>query len=98
MEDDEKKVVLNGVVEGDNLFEEDGEYKVEVEINMEEWEKWGKKVEFFFVCIGYVVGLGNVWWFLYLCFENGGGVFFIFYVCMLFLCGMLLFFMEFVFG
>lgn len=36
MEDDEKKVVLNGVVEGDNLFEEDGEYKVEVEINMEE--------------------------------------------------------------
>lgn len=98
MEFDEKKVVLNGVVDGDIFFEDNDDYKVEVEINLEECEKWGKKVEFFLVCIGYVVGLGNVWCFFYLCFENGGGVFLILYVCMLFLCGMFLFFMEFVLG
>ena len=37
-------------------------------------DRWSRKIEFLFACIGFCVGYGNIWRFPYMCFKNGGGM------------------------
>lgn len=50
---------------------------VDVDESENERGNWGNGLEFLFSCIAMSVGLGNLWRFPFIAYENGGGAFLI---------------------
>uniref|UniRef100_A0A667XJA0 Transporter n=1 Tax=Myripristis murdjan TaxID=586833 RepID=A0A667XJA0_9TELE len=60
--------------------------------------KWNNKAQYLLSCIGFAVGVGNVWRFPYLCQIHGGGAFLIPYLIALVFEGLPLLYMELAIG
>jgi len=58
-------------------------------------KRWRSRYAFVMAAIGSAVGLGNIWRFPYVCYQNGGGAFLIPYLIALFTIGIPLLIVEF---
>jgi len=61
-------------------------------------ERWSSRSSFLFAVIGSAIGLGNVWRFPYITYENGGGAFLIPYLVALITAGIPLMILEYYVG
>lgn len=59
---------------------------------------WGNQIEFLMSCIAASVGLGNVWRFPFVAYQNGGGAFLVPYIIVLILIGKPMYYLEGVLG
>jgi len=60
----------------------------------EERQQWSNPVEFLLSCVAMSVGLGNIWRFPFIAYQNGGGAFLIPYLLVLLFIGKPLYYME----
>tara|TARA_R110001583_G_scaffold10698_2_gene49039 strand:- start:4874 stop:6358 length:1485 start_codon:yes stop_codon:yes gene_type:complete len=63
-----------------------------------EREQWGSRAGFILAAVGSAIGLGNIWRFPYMAYENGGGAFFIPYLFAMLTAGIPFMIMEFGMG
>jgi NSS family neurotransmitter:Na+ symporter len=61
-------------------------------------EQWGSRVGFILAAVGSAIGLGNIWRFPYMAYENGGGAFFIPYLFAMLTAGIPFMILEFSMG
>ncbi|MDC7239396.1 MAG: sodium-dependent transporter [Spirochaetales bacterium] len=65
---------------------------------MEKKQQWGSRLGFILAAVGSAIGLGNIWRFPYMVYENGGGAFLIPYFVALLTAGIPIMIMEFSLG
>ncbi len=65
---------------------------------MAQRSQWGTNLGFLLAAIGSAIGLGNIWRFPYVAYENGGGAFLIPYFVALFTAGIPVLMLEFALG
>ncbi|XP_066572084.1 sodium-dependent neutral amino acid transporter B(0)AT1 [Amia ocellicauda] len=82
---------------GDRILSYEELEKLETE-EADDRPKWDNKAQYMLTCIGFCVGLGNVWRFPYLCQSHGGGAFMIPFLILLVLEGIPLLHLEFAIG
>lgn len=61
-------------------------------------EQWGSRTGFILAAVGSAIGLGNIWRFPYMAYENGGGAFFIPYLFAMLTAGIPFMSLEFSMG
>ena len=61
-------------------------------------ETWANRPSFILAAVGSAIGLGNLWRFPYVCYENGGGAFLVAYLVALVSAGMPILLLEFSIG
>jgi len=61
-------------------------------------EQWNSRIGFILAAVGSAIGLGNIWRFPYMAYENGGGAFFVPYLFAMITAGIPFMIMEFSLG
>lgn len=65
---------------------------------MTQREQWGSRLGFILAAVGSAIGLGNIWRFPYMAYENGGGAFLIPYLFAMLTAGIPFMILEFTLG
>ncbi|MDR4145100.1 sodium-dependent transporter, partial [Bacillus paranthracis] len=65
---------------------------------MEQRQQWGSRYGFIMAAVGSAIGLGNIWRFPAVAYENGGGAFFLPYLFAIITAGIPILILEFTIG